>query len=108
MKLLSFQHQEKTSFGAVEGDQIADLGALELNGLRSLKAIVAGHALAVAADNLSSAPGSRSKTSPTCRRSLIRERSFALASTTRTATRNTKMAAPTRPTRASSCGHRIR
>ena len=42
MKFLSFEHKGKSSFGCLDGDGIADLGAVLSEGYRSLKAVVVG------------------------------------------------------------------
>ena len=56
MKLLTFQYKGNQTFGALQGDEIADLGALELNGFRSVKAVIAGGGLSACADAIGAAP----------------------------------------------------
>lgn len=56
MKLLTFEHKGKASFGCMDGDQVADLGQVLQGGFRSLKAVIVGEALEACADSLPKAP----------------------------------------------------
>ncbi|MEM7424733.1 MAG: fumarylacetoacetate hydrolase family protein [Pseudomonadota bacterium] len=56
MKLLTFSHEGRSSFGVLDGDYVADIGAVLGEGLRSVKAVVAGAALDACAAAVADAP----------------------------------------------------